>query len=33
VALNGDLTDPDPFEAEVKRLMVSRARTVVLLAT
>jgi DeoR/GlpR family transcriptional regulator of sugar metabolism len=30
---NGDLTDPDPFEAEVKRLMVSRARTVVLLAT
>jgi DeoR/GlpR family transcriptional regulator of sugar metabolism len=32
VELNGDLTDPGPFEAEVKRLMVSRARTVVLLA-
>jgi DeoR/GlpR family transcriptional regulator of sugar metabolism len=28
----GYLTDPDPLEAEVKRAMVERARTVVLVA-
>jgi DeoR family transcriptional regulator of aga operon len=28
----GFLTDPDPLEAEVKRAMVERARTVVLVA-
>jgi DeoR/GlpR family transcriptional regulator of sugar metabolism len=30
---NGYLTDPDPLEAEVKRLMVTRARMVVLVAS
>jgi DeoR family transcriptional regulator of aga operon len=29
----GFLTDPDPLEAEVKRAMIGRARTVVLIAT
>jgi DeoR/GlpR family transcriptional regulator of sugar metabolism len=32
IDLSGFLTDPDPLEAEVKRLMVSRARSVVLVA-
>jgi DeoR/GlpR family transcriptional regulator of sugar metabolism len=32
VEADGYLTDPDPLEADVKRLMVSRARTVVLVA-
>lgn len=32
IDLSGFLTDPDPLEAEVKRLMVSRARSVVLIA-
>jgi DeoR/GlpR family transcriptional regulator of sugar metabolism len=32
IELDGKLTDPDPLEAEVKRLMVSRSRNVVLVA-
>ena len=32
IELEGFLTDPDPLEAEVKRAMISRARTVVLVA-
>ena len=32
IELEGYLTDPDPLEAEVKRAMISRARTVVLVA-
>lgn len=33
IELGGFLTDPDVLEAEVKRAMVERARTVVLVAT
>jgi DeoR/GlpR family transcriptional regulator of sugar metabolism len=32
IELDGYLTDPDPLEAEVKRAMIARARTVVLVA-
>jgi DeoR family transcriptional regulator of aga operon len=32
IELEGHLTDPDPLEAEVKRAMIARARTVVLVA-
>jgi DeoR/GlpR family transcriptional regulator of sugar metabolism len=32
IELEGYLTDPDPLEAEVKRAMIARARTVVLVA-
>jgi DeoR family transcriptional regulator of aga operon len=33
IETGGVLTDPDPLEAEVKRAMIERARTVVLVAT
>jgi DeoR/GlpR family transcriptional regulator of sugar metabolism len=33
ISSEGFLTDPDPLEAEVKRAMISRAATVVLVAT
>jgi DeoR family transcriptional regulator of aga operon len=32
IELDGYLTDPDPFEAEVKRTMIARSREVLLLA-
>ena len=32
IEADGSLTDPDPLESEVKRAMISRARTVVLVA-
>jgi DeoR/GlpR family transcriptional regulator of sugar metabolism len=32
IAAEGFLTDPDPLEAEVKRSMIERARTTVLIA-
>ena len=33
IEAEGFLTDPDPLEAEVKRAMIGRARTVILVAT
>ena len=32
IELGGFLTDPDPLEADVKRAMIERARTVLLVA-